>query len=600
MATLSNFKINGLEVNGVRELKKTKISITFDNDSIQANINIPALNFLNEANQELDNWENGIYGVIEGTPFEMSVESDATVASTLKGYVDHSTRILKSTVESEASIVKTNGLNGFHIRSQGITMALLEKNGIMPKSLGVNIPYIVENRKTNIEKFELLTTAYSIVKTSIDEIFKFINIAADLTSGGFVQAGINLATSLANIIILITRLVVILKGIQEAFFPFVQYHRGIQLITFLEKGCNYMGYSFDAGTFTTELEKVTLCPHKTDESNDPIGFLSVLTLEGHQNDQSGILKPSDFGYVLSDAFELAHKLFFTKVAIIGEVVTLLPFNDPFWVLSPSYTLPDVKLEESPFMSNGVRTKNLEEIKSRTLIEYAEDTSDYFTITNVNNSVSETIREPVNISNPKNVILKGIDIVKIPYALCVRKEPVDSLFELFKILTNLSYEEITSIEIAFGEAATILGEALEPLIKYVPPELDRAGAMKVENDFFSLPKIVYLEESKIPENFNEKIGAPALYNDYHSYKSPVPGIKNPLNDNETNQKLLFSDVKIPFGVDDFNLVINNSYFNTFDGGIGKFTSVLWDVDNDTALTAYYIFENYLENIKETTL
>ena len=113
MATLSNFKIDGQAVNGVREIKETSVSITFDNDSVQANINFDNLSFVNKANEALNTWANGPFGTIEGTPFEMDVQDGNNVAVTLEGYIDHSTRVFKSPVESEASIVKTNGLNGF-------------------------------------------------------------------------------------------------------------------------------------------------------------------------------------------------------------------------------------------------------------------------------------------------------------------------------------------------------------------------------------------------------------------------------------------------------------------------------------------------------
>ena len=605
MATLSNFKIDGQLINGIRELKETSVSITFDNDSIQANINLPALNFVNKANQALNDWASGPFGTVEGTPFQMSAQDGSNVAVTIEGFIDHSTRIFKSPVESEATIVKTNGLNGFFTRSQNITMLSLETSGLMPRSLGVNIPYLTESRDSRLAKLQLASTVFITLKSGADEIHKILNIASDVPTGGAPIAILNAALTVANIIALMANLKNQLQELQKVLLPLVSYHRGIKLITFLEKGCEKMGYTLDVGTgdFAEVLNKVALLPHKDeDEGGLPIGFIPSIQLEFFQSQLSGILKPNDFGYVLSDAFELAHREFLTKVAIIGNTVKMLPFNDPFWTLNPQYTMPDALIEDSVFTQNGKETTNQnEELKGRTLIEYIIDDSDMWTNSeeNVNNSISETIVEPINISNEKNVVIKGLDKVNIPYTLCVRKNAVDDLFDSFQDLLNLNDQTVEVIRDKFETYASVFESSPFADIPFLDAITSREGALKIEHHYFSKPKIVYLENGKIPTNFNDKIGAIALYNNYHSYKSFVPGIKNPNNFDDTNQKQLFTGVTIPFGINDFDLVTNNSYFNTADGKIGKFTSVLWNVDKDKALVDYYILQNYLENIKETT-
>lgn len=608
MATLSNFKIDGQAVNGVREIKETSVSITFDNDSVQANINFDNLSFVNKANEALNTWANGPFGTIEGTPFEMDVQDGNNVAVTLEGYIDHSTRVFKSPVESEASIVKTNGLNGFFISAQGITMLILQDQGIMPKSDGVNIPYITENRDSRLAKLQMVATTVMTFKAGVDEVFKLIALVGQLPTGGGAIALVNIGITIANLVLIINQLSDQLSELQQVLFPLVTYHRGIKLLTFLEKGCQKLGYTLDigSGTFATELAKVNLCPHKSKEDqNQPVAFMSAQALSSFQVNESGILRPNDFGYVLSDAFELAHKLFLTKVAVIGGVVKLLPFNDPFWTTNPAYTMPDVLIEDSPLVSNGEQTTNQnEELNGRTLIEYTVDDSDMWTneeaATGSSAIIAETIVEPINVSNNRNVILKGLDSVKIPYALGIRKQENDPLLDAFLELINLNGEQIQNIKDKFETYSDVLNQTFPTISEFVNNITSRAGAMKIEHHYFSVPKIVYLEDNKIPINFEDKIGAKALYDNYHSYKSFVPGIKNPNDPDDTNQKLLFEDVRIPFGINDFNLIINNSYFNASGGNIGKFTSVLWNTDKDEAIVSYYIFQNYLENIKEKTI
>ena len=595
MATITSFKINGVDSLPPIEWQNLEVNATFDNDSVQANINFSALNFVDDANEIIKDWFFNNVGATEGIPFEVSIDN----YTPFHGYLDWSTYKIKAPNQCEMSLIKTDALNGVSERAQGITMRLLEEKGFLSPQLHTNIPYLIENRKTLLENLQLIGVAFITVKSAIDEIFKFINISADVTTLGAVQAVINLTSTILNLVIIINKLVDQLTAIQKALFPLVRYHRGIGLKTFLEQGALYMGYTLETGTFGNVLEKVILCPHKTDEEGLPVGFLGG-AFNTFNNGVSGILKPNDYGYVLSEAFDLCNRMFYTKIAVEGSVITLKPYIDPSWTLNPTYTMPDVKIESSPFTSNGIISYNVDELKGRTFINYADDDSDKWTITDVNDSFSETIVSPITVNNTKNVTIKGIDNVEIPYALCVRKNAIDDLFDTFQELVNINDTWIESIKEAFDSVASFFSQGLESNNEYLLAITLREGALKIENHFFSTPKIVYMENGKIPSNFTDFVGAPALYNNYHRYKSFVSGVKDPTNLNNTNQKEIYTDVKIPFGAESFAQIINNSFFNDVNGNLGKFTNVSWSVDNDYAIVSYYIFKNYIDNLIETTV
>jgi hypothetical protein len=602
MATISSFKINGQENLPPREWQNLEVNATFDNDSVQANINFSALNFVDQSNEVIKDWFFNNVGATEGIPFEITVNNYIPFS----GYLDWNTYKVKGTNESEMSLVKTNSLNGVSERAQGISMLLLQNldanlAGAMPTSMGVNIPYLIENRKTLLENLQLIGTAFITVKSGIDEVFKFINISADITTLGIAQALINLSTTILNLVVIINSLVEQLKAIQKALFPLVRYHRGIKLKTFLEQGAEYMGYTLDTGTgaFNTVLENVVLCPHKTDEEGAPVGFFGA-GLNFFQSTLSGILKPNDYGYTLSEAFDLCNKLFYTKVAVSNGVIKLLPYNDFSWTLNPAYNMSDIRIEDSSFTSNGIQSYNVDELKGRTFINYADDDSDKHTITDVNDSFSETIVSPITVNDTRNVLIKGVDSIEIPYALCVRKNALDELFEAFQSLVGANQTMIADIKEIFETLSDFFDQGLESNNNFLLAITLREGAMKVENHFFSTPKIVYLENDKIPTNFTDKVGAVALYNNYHSYKSFVSGIKDPTNLNNTNQKKIFTDVRIPFGAESFAQIINNSFFNDSNGNLSKFTSVNWNVDGDFAIVSYYTFEKYIDNLIEVTV
>jgi len=74
-------------------------------------------------------------------------------------------------------------------------------------------------------------------------------------------------------------------------------------------------------------------------------------------------------------------------------------------------------------------------------------------------------------------------------------------------------------------------------------------------------------------------------------------RNPNNLNETAGKYVYEDVRIPFGLQDFVTVLNNAYFTTENGQIGKFISLDWTIDKDEAIVSYWVYNSWLTNIEE---
>lgn len=589
MATITKYKLNGIDYTPPREWAGTEILATFDGDSVQANITTSEFSFVNDAKNAIDLWMAST--PTEGIPLEVSVSNETTTYGAFSGYLDFRTLQYLSDIEATCGIKQDNGIASLDTRLRGITMELLQQKGAYLTSDFCHIPYIVENRKTLLEKVYLLAQAYSIVKTGVDEVHKIINIASDITSAGIVQALVNLTVTLVNLVLLINRLVDLLQEIQDSFFPPIRYHKGISLYTAILRAVSYCGYSLQMdSTLATIMQKYKLCPSKSDE----IGALNT------SSTASGILKPQDFGYVASDLFALANRAFFTKVAIQGNTVILRTWNDPFWIQSSSYTMPNVKVEQA-FINNGSWSPNYNELDSSRILEYTRDESDLWTLTNVNDQISVTTVSPVVVNNQSRVLLTGSEQINIPYALCVRKDVVDELLDEF-LGTASGLDQIkNTIEIEFNSVAGILGTAFPALGNFIDTVMNRTGCLKVENHFFSLPKVVYLEtNNRIPENYADIIGAIALSNNYHSYKSFVPGVRNPLNPADTNAKYVYTGVTIPFGINDFNTLINNSYFTTVNGQVGKFTSIKWLPDKDKAECDFWIQTNWAVNLQENTI
>ena len=106
-----------------------------------------------------------------------------------------------------------------------------------------------------------------------------------------------------------------------------------------------MGYdAVNFGTLTDIMDELSWCGSKNNEKGVPqysfLGLGQTLLIT-----QSGLFKPSDNGYFLSDTIAILTQQFRLRRAIIDNVLHLRPENDPFWTNQSGFILPSVKVEQ---------------------------------------------------------------------------------------------------------------------------------------------------------------------------------------------------------------------------------------------------------------
>lgn len=612
--TTIQFLLNGQNTTPFRGALDLVVSANFGLE-LQPSVSIEEIPFVDSAtglNSKTVRtaWANN---PVEGIPFSLII-SNPNITIDFNFYLNYTVMKFLSDVETVVGTIKSGSIQSFDFRSQGITQRLLESETLLNPNNFQNVPYIVENRKTLLEKISLLFQGFILIKSIADEIFKLINIASDIVSGVLASAAavVNLSVTLAAITIQMIALKNLLLEIQEAFFPIVLYHTGIKPKTFIEQGAAYMGYDgVEFGsyvppgkslTFTEIMDRITWLGSKNNQIGIPNNVI---------NPFSGILNPSNTGYNLFDAKELIKKQFRCREAIIDNVYHLRPEKDPFWVNSSTYILPSVKIENIP-VNNGSFRPNYEDVNSSTILQYLTDDSDLWTLDDLTdetdpNSTGKIITvvtvEPLVVDDQRKVLLKGSKNIDIPYTLCVRKDVLDDLLDLFSGISSKFAENREEIEQQIDSLVGALNASVPNMAEFIPDLIARTGALKVENHYFSVPKMVFLEDNsqgnpRIPENFADFIGTTALYNDYHSWDSFIEGNRNPSDPTQTAAKFIFEQIRIPFGLDDFSNILNNSYFTTQDGVTGAFIKVDWNVRGDFAIVDYWIYNNWMTNIEET--
>jgi len=546
---------------------------------------------------------------VEGIDFDLGI-NNLTNSFLLDFFVDYTNMVFTSDVETDVKLIKKRSLEEFDFRAQGLTQELLNFKGLFGNNDWQPIPYVVENRKTLLEQVYLVGQTYTVIKTIVDEVHKLLNIASDIPTIGSAAAFANLAASIAAITTLSAQLKTLLEQIQEAFFPPVRYHSGIKPATFITKAVQYMGYDgVEFGTLTSIMNRLAWCGSKNNEKGTPQYLLVGIPTTALQL-KAGLFKPGDQGFFLTDCIDILTNQFRLRRAIIDNVLHLRPENDPFWISQSGYQLPDVKVEQV-YADNGTIKPNYDDVTSSLIVEYSTDDSDLWTLEDLadeadENSTGKIISvktiEPLQVTDQRKVLLKGSKIVNIPHCLASRKDQIDDLLTLFLGTADEFNAFKDTIENILAQWGQVLGAGNPAIDSFVTSLGNRTGAMKVENDYFSIPKQMLLEENgqglpTIPATFADEIGAKALIQDFHSWDSFIPGERNPQDPSQTAAKLLYEQVRIPFGLNDFATILNNAYFTTLNGEVGKFTKVDWNVRGDFAIVDYWIYNNWMTNIEE---
>ena len=139
--------------------------------------------------------------------------------------------------------------------------------------------------------------------------------------------------------VILASIIQMAKVVFDTLVPPLKKHKAIKLTTALSKVCSHFGYGFTAPSIS-EFQNLYYLPSNPN-LDDTTAFGFIQTTRGTQQ---GIPNSGDYGYRCDEMFELAKKLTYSKIAIIGNTVHLRPENDPFWLQQSTWNLPDTLLE----------------------------------------------------------------------------------------------------------------------------------------------------------------------------------------------------------------------------------------------------------------
>ena len=568
-----SFYLNGELISNPIDWQEIQVLATFDTDAVQANVSTSEITFALDASKKIREWvEKGQFGIFEGIPLDIIV-TNGTQSTTVGNYIiDFNTYRVLEDGKVVVSFSFADGLNQIAERLEATTFGWLENEGFVTESDYVNLPYVVKKENTIIEIISISILTTFMAKALADSIKtvgeRLASIAGISAAGIFGVVGAAIY-ALASIIVAIAYTAAILVAFSNLFIQYIEAyvsiprtHKVMNYQRMFEIIGKYLGYP----VFTNlPLNDYYYLPSNTSaDIYNSSGFLSIT-----KGTQKGIPATNDYGYTLSEFMDLIKKLFNGKYAIVDNTLVFLNVDDSYWLRLSSF-----KLREDTYVPYF--QYNTDELKANRLFSFRTDTTDSYTITEYKGTAYQVVTTPIILKNEKHNLLKGLDRIEFPVALGTTKNELSTFDEILLTLAFL-IDGFTGI---FGGGTNFASKIRATV-----------DVLKVSNNNYSVAKIIYMKNGKIPKNHRNFISAKFLYNNYYLNTSFV-------QNNFRGQKIKYENIKIPFSYEDWIKVAQNSYIIDFKGNEGKITQLKWSVGGDYAEIDFWVREPYTKNLQET--
>jgi len=564
--------IGGIEVNSSLEVADLEFLGSLDSSS-GLNVSIQRVTFTRDGYNVVKNYiDSG--NIFEGLSYNVEVFNKNT-STTIEQWLDLTDNVIDSPERGaiECKAVLKEGVQQLDDRLSAITYAYLENIGVITEADYINADYSVQKIFEPLEIATSIVIIYIMLTALIEKTKELGKDTA--TSSGIAASGVtgSLGAAIFSAIAFVLEIaanaavvIALIELVRNVLGYFIQpqrTHKAMTLKSLLSKAAEHLGYGFE--TDITDFENITLLPSNpnTDAINDN-GFISIpgTIKKGYPNAQ-------DFGYSASEVYEGAARYANAIYQVIDGVIQFRSKNSDYWVRETDYILLDVLPTQNGYNTN--------ELVANRIIKFALDPiADEYTLDNfkgTNFAIETDIKSPVN---PDAKFIKGLDEVFIPWALGTRKDKLSPLENILKTLASIADSAIN----IFGGNSNLVNEVKTKI-----------GTLKVSSNNHTIPKLLWLENGRIPSDHREKLSARVAWQKYWSYESFV-------SNGFIGQKLVFSGIEIPFGYEDFLKVSRNSYFRDSKGRTGQIVQLSWTTSKDRATVDYWIREPYTNNLTET--
>jgi hypothetical protein len=416
----------------------------------------------------------------------------------------------------------------------------MAKNGVIFPTIDIGYQIQVENQAE--QALVLGLALYGMIQGTQQAIASAAVAVADLVNaltpnvgtgvsydiGDIIAVGLKAVIQIAYALAMLAATINLAQQFLNVIFPPIRYYKACTVRALMEKGCEYLGFNFSSTIFNNILSGYTILPVPLIKEKKSIFDNQYTDLQFSFT--KGYPTAQDSTPTLGQLFVEMEKAFNARTKIINGTV-YFERRDYFQNLANNAIIPALKLQDT---RQDEYILNTVDVWKRYYISYTPDYSDTCCIDFFDPTDAEYSTEPVNVINADLVSIKGLNEVRIPFALGVRKttftlgeKALKGLLEVIDFLTGL-----------FGG-----GTSFASFIS------DRIGILTISSQFYSIPKMLYIQAGKQQASYQDYVSARALWAKYHF-----------INQIQLNDYKIRTDVRTRISKQEFLNLLDNNFID----------------------------------------
>ena len=567
MAIKVNYILNGSLINPPLNWKDTAFEVNFDRDGnaktkiVSTNLDFVRENTATIIDRVYDGATGG-YGILEAMPLQVELERNGVIEKPFNGYIDLTKDAVFSRELCKVNATENKSIEWLEEKADGFTFEYLRSINVITNDDYKFIPYVINSVPDYKESAIAILTSYVVVQQIKESIEKVKALLVEVGNPLTAPTAIVKASLLAiYLITLIASLIDLIRDIFATLIQPVKYHACMSVKTLIERGCQHLGLTLSSSILTSGVfSKAYIMPEKL---RNPIDATDNRIL-GFQIPQKTIQEGFYKG-TLGNLLRALKDQFNAKIYIKNNVLYFerLDFN----LTPPQFVLPDLYQPEYK--------TNADEFKANYYIAFQTDTIDKNTLQEYNGTAYQVIFRPNIILNEDLVMMKGLDEVRLPFALAKRKTDltvpekiIKAFLDALSIIVNGLISAMNALIQGINAIIGVINSVINALdfiginVNFSVPTIqvisylnlgnlieNRLNMMKLETDFTSVPKM-FLMDLGTQNKFNKLttgnetfMSAEYLYNNFHYINNFLPTSDKP----NGNQYIIkeFNNVRLGF-------------------------------------------------------
>lgn len=531
------YYLNGTECN---PKNKDTVNYVFDFTDRQLReleLSVDTLEFVREDFDAIKQWI-ALYGHFVGMPLDVKY-SNGTIVKYLLDFADPSFTMRERSVS--VKLKRYQAVDNFFDNADGLSFGLVPWQA----SDFTMVDYVIIPEQQATYYISLGLATYALAKELIEAGKSIAEGIADLAAvlppvpgniGAVVSASIKLVARIAYAILIVIAITKLAVEIINILFQPIRQFKGITYRRLLQKACGYLGYSLQSNLLN-KLAPLTILPVPLKPKN-PTWYYQLLGVatSGYTN---GFPSSRDTVQTLGQAIRAIENTFNAKVSVIDGVVRIE--QETYFEKTPNTGLLNAfNLQES---LQSEYTLNSEEMFKRMVVQYQVDASDFNTFDDTFQNLYEISSETQTSPSRSYELIKGFDLIDIPFARGTNKGNLNFLEQAVK---------------AFAKAIDLFTNGnLSAKIE------SRKNVMQISSQYFNTTKLLWMQGSKLHPQQTNFIGGQAITNNYW-YSRFI----------ENNQKRVYENVPVAMTESELFALMQNNYIVSDDGQVVEITNVQW--------------------------